>query len=173
MTSARMSALATCCRPCGASHGAAAAHLGAAGFQRDRSRRAVDERPLRTRLRPALPGHGTRARYRQRAADDGGCARLRCAGRRGAGGLGRGAAARSRGKPQADARSPGLRRHRAFVAACGHSVAVDGGDAMDRARGAFAAGGEVACVGRTALRRRACPQPSWPARTMDHGMGMR
>jgi len=64
-------------------------------------------------------------------------------------------------------------RHSAVVAACGHAVAVDGGDAMDRARGAFAAGGEVACVGRTALRRRACPQPSWPARAMDHGMGMR
>ena len=68
------------------------------------------------------------------------CARLRCARRRRAGGLGRGAAARSRRQPQADAGGAGLRRHRPAAAAGGAAAALDRGDAMDRARGAFAAG---------------------------------
>jgi hypothetical protein len=55
---------------------------------------------------------------------------------------------------------------------------------MDRARGAFAAGGIFnACgafsaggalerVGRADIRRATCPQPSWPCWAVDLGMEM-
>ena len=102
---------------------------------------------------------------------DGRCAGLRCARRCRAGGLGRGAAARSRRQPQADFGRTGLRRHCFRVAACGDAGAVDRGKPMDRARGAFAAGSPLR-MGRAALRRKTCPQSSWPDRAMDHGMEM-
>ena len=67
----------------------------------------------RTRPRSAPAGDGARRRCRHRAADRRRCAGLRCARRRGAGSLGRGAAARSRRQPQADPGGASLRRHRA------------------------------------------------------------
>ena len=73
----------------------------------------------RARPRPAAGRDRARFRYRQRAADDGGRARLRCARRRRDGGLGRCKAARSRRQPQTDFGRAGLRRHRAAVAPCG------------------------------------------------------
>ena len=78
---------------------------------------------------------------------------LRCAGRRRAGSLGRCAAARSRRQPQTDAGRAGLRRHRAAAAAGGDAAAFHGGNAMDRARGAFAARRALARVGRAGVRR--------------------
>jgi hypothetical protein len=52
------------------------------------------------------------------------------------------------------------------------AAALDGGDAMDRTRGAFAAGAVIERVGCTGVRCTACPQPSWPCRPVDHGMEM-
>ncbi len=74
-----------------------------------------------------------------RVAD--GCrrARLRCGGRRRAGSLGRGEAARPRRQPQADIGRASFRRHRPGVADGGGASAIDRRDPMDRARGAFAA----------------------------------
>jgi len=114
----------------------------------------------------------------RRVADRRRCARLRCARRRRAGSLGASAAARSRRQPQADAGGAGLGRHRAVVAAGGGATALDSGDKMDRARGAFAAGrtfnacGGLEHMGRAGVRRAACPQPSWPCWAVDHGMEM-
>ena len=55
----------------------------------------------------------------------------------------------------------------------GGATALDGGDAMDRARGAFAAGRTAwNAWGAPRVRRAACSQPSWPCRPMDHGMEM-
>ena len=52
-------------------------------------------------------------------------------------------------------------------------IAFDGGDAMDRARGAFAARrAPWQRVGRAGVRRATRSQPSWPGRAMDHGMEM-
>ena len=45
-------------------------------------------------------------------------------------------------------------------------------DALDRARGAFAAALGRKRLGRAAVRRRARAQSSWPGRAMDHGMEM-
>ena len=74
-----------------------------------------------------------------RVADRRRRAGLRCARRRGAGSLGRNAPARSRRQPQADPGGAGLRRHRIVAADGRGAAALDRGDAMDRARGAFAA----------------------------------
>ena len=81
-------------------------------------------------------------------------------------------AVRSRRQPQADAGGAGLRRHRIIAAGGGATRALDGGDAMDRARGAFAARRGRECVGRAGVRRATRPQPSWPCRAVDHGMEM-
>ena len=55
----------------------------------------------------------------------------------------------------------------------GGAAAVDGGDPMDRARGAFAARRHASeRMGRAGVRRATCPQPSWPCRPLDHGMEM-
>ena len=94
----------------------------------------------RTRPRSAAGGDRARRRCRRRVAHRRRRAGLRCAGRGGAGSLGRGPAVRSRRQPQADAGGAGLRRHRPVAAGGGAAAALDGGDAMDRARGAFAAG---------------------------------
>ena len=51
-------------------------------------------------------------------------------------------------------------------------AALDRGDAMDRARGAFAARRGRERVGRAGVRRATRPQPSWPGRAVDHGMEM-
>ncbi len=64
---------------------------------------------------------------------------LRCARRRRARSLGRGAAARSGRQPQAGAGGARLRRHRADAALVGGADAVDGRDPLDCPRGAFAA----------------------------------
>ncbi len=64
------------------------------------------------------------------------------------------AATRPGREPQAHAGCPGLRRHRAAAAPCGCATAFDRGDQMDRARGAFAAHGTLACLGRAGVRRR-------------------
>ncbi len=130
----------------------------------------------RARPRSALSGDGARGRCRERAAQCRRRAGLRCARRRGAGSLGRDAAARSGGEPQADPGGAGLGRHRASLAHRGSTGAVDRGDALDRARGAFATGNcrrIVERMGRARLRCRACPQPSWPSWAMDHGMELR
>ena len=50
--------------------------------------------------------------------------------------------------------------------------ALDRGDTLDRARGAFAAGIKLERMGGAAVRRATCPQPSWPGRPVDHGMEM-
>ncbi len=116
-----------------------------------------------------------------RAADVDSCvadgrrrAGLRCGWRRRAGGLGRGATVRSRRQPQADAGGADLWRHRPVAADGGGATALDGGNTMDRARGAFAAGGAgpLERVGRAGVRRATCPQPSWPCWPVDHGMEM-
>ncbi|MHC2321241.1 hypothetical protein ACVIHC_008287 [Bradyrhizobium diazoefficiens] len=86
--------------------------------------------------------------------------------------LGRDAAIRSRGEPQADAGRARLRRHRPAVADGRAAAALDCRDQMDAARGAFAAGHDVECLGRAALRCRAVAQSSWPVRPVDHGMEM-
>jgi hypothetical protein len=52
------------------------------------------------------------------------------------------------------------------------SQRLDGGDAMDRARGAFAARLSRQRVGRAGVRRATRSQPSWPGRPVDHGMEM-
>ena len=148
------------------------AAVGPAGFCRDRIRRAVDERAGRTRPRSAPGRDRARRRCRCRVADRRRRAGLRCAGRGGAGSLGRGAPVRSRRQPQADAGGAGLRRHRIVAAPGGGATALDRGDALDRARGAFAAGIKLERVGRAAVRRATRPQPSWPGRPVDHGMEM-
>ena len=51
-------------------------------------------------------------------------------------------------------------------------AALDGGDAMDRARGAFAARRGRERMGRAGVRRATRPQSSWPCRAVDHGMEM-
>jgi len=89
-----------------------------------------------------------------RATDHCGRAGLRCARRRGAGSLGAATPARSGREPQAHAGRASVRRHRAAVASRGAAIAFDRGDPMDRARGAFAACGALACVGRAGVRRR-------------------
>ena len=57
---------------------------------------------------------------------------------------------------------------------CGwrRSRALNGGDTMDRARGAFAARRALGRVGRAGVRRATRPQPSWPCWAVDHGMEM-
>ena len=71
----------------------------------------------RTRSRSASCRDRARRRCRYRVADHRRRAGLRCARRRRAGSLGRGAAVRSRRQPQADIGRAGLRRHR--VCCCG------------------------------------------------------
>ncbi len=162
----------------GAAFIAKAAGLGAAGFCRSGIRRAVDERPDRAWPRSALSGHRARRRCRVRAALNGGRARLRCARRRRAGSLWRPAPARSRRQPQAHARRASLRGHCAVAACRCRACRLHRRDALDRARGAFAASlalnacGALECLGRAAVRRRAPAQPSWPGRAVDHGMEM-
>ena len=68
--------------------------------------------------------------------------------------LGRDAAVRSRRQPQADTGRASLRRHRPAAADGGAAAALDRGDAMDRARGAFAAGRRR---GRHGARRASTP----------------
>ena len=85
---------------------------------------------------------------------------------------GEAAAIRSRRQPQADAGGAGVGRHRIIAAGGGAASALDGGDAMDRARGAFAARRSRECVGRAGVRRATRPQSSWPGRAVDHGMEM-
>ena len=81
-----------------------------------------------------------RARRRgDRAANHRRRAGLRCARRRGDGNLGRDAAARSCRQPQADIGGANVGGHRPAAASRGGADALHGGDAMDRARGAFAA----------------------------------
>lgn len=106
----------------------------------------------------------------ERAADVSRCACLRCAGRRRARALGRDETVRSRGEPQADACSPGFRRDRAAAADGSKPSAVDRGNQMDVAGGAFTAGTSVERLGRALLRCRARSQSSWPSRPVDHGM---
>ena len=53
-----------------------------------------------------------------------------------------------------------------------NAAALDRGDAMDRARGAFAAFGAMERLGRAGVRRATGSQPSWPGRALDHGMEM-
>jgi len=119
------------------------------------------------------------ARHRRRVADRGRRAGLRCARRRRAGSVGAGASARSRRQPQAHAGSASLRRHRAFTAGGGRAAALDGGNTMDCARGAFAAFsrfnacGALERLGRAGVRRPTGSQSSWPGRPLDHGMEMR
>jgi hypothetical protein len=156
----------------GARVGAPAAAVGAAGFFGTGNRRAVDERARRARPRSAPCGDGARRRCRERAAQLGRRARLRCARRRRARALGRDAAVRSRGEPQADAGGTIVRCHRLDAADGGTAAAFDRRDAVDAARGAFAAGCDVECMGRAALRCRAVAQSSWPVRPVDHGMEM-
>ena len=144
-----------------AADAAPAAGLGAAGFFRTGIRCAVDERALRTRPRSAPAGDGACRGRRCRAAHRRRRAGLRCARRRGAGSLGRGAAARSRRQPQTHLGGASLRRHRLAAAGGGHAATVDRGNKMDRARGAFAAGitlyacGAWARMGRADVRRAA------------------
>ncbi|MET4792141.1 hypothetical protein ABIF64_004319 [Bradyrhizobium japonicum] len=151
---------------------------GAARFFGTRDRRTVDERACRNRSRSAPRGDGARRRCRERAAHLGRCARLRCAGRRRARALGRCQAVRSGGEPQADAGRAIVRCHRPDAADGGAAAALDRGDAVDAARGAFAAGpgfnacGALECLGRAALRCGALTQSSWPVRPVDHGMEM-
>lgn len=109
----------------------------------------------------------------ERAAHLGRCTRLRCARRGRARALGRDQAVRPRGEPQADAGRAGLRRHRSDAAHGGAAAAFDRGDAMDAARGAFAAGFSMERLGRAALRCRAVAQSSWPMWPVDHGMELR
>jgi hypothetical protein len=60
--------------------------------------------------------------------------------------------------------------HRAAATHGGGAVAVDGGDAVDRALRAFAACVALAGVGRARARCPAGSQSSWPQRPLDHGM---
>ena len=83
---------------------------------------------------------------------------------------GPGAPARSRCQPQADTGGAGVGSHRVAAAGGRRATTLHGGNTMDRARGAFAA--FVTRVGRAAVRRAACPQPSWPCWAVDHGMEM-
>ena len=125
------------------------------------------------RSRSAPPRDGARGRRGGRVADRRRRAGLRCARRRGAGSLGRGATTGSRRQPQADAGRADVRRDRPGAAGGGGAIALDRGNQMDRARGAFAARRAARKrVGRTGVRRAACPQPPWPCRAMDHGMEM-
>ena len=156
----------------GTGNSAAAAGLDPAGFCRDRIRRAVDGGPRRTRPRSARRGDRARRRRRRSTSHRRRCAGLRCAGRGGAGSLGRSPSVRSRRQPQADVGGAGLRRHRPVAAGGGAAAALDGGNALDRARGAFAAGLGRECVGRADGRRATRPQSSWPGRAVDHGMEM-
>ena len=55
-----------------------------------------------------------------------------------------------------------VRRHRPAVADGGAAAALDGGDAMDAARGAFAAGRGMEAWGAPLLRCRTGSQSSWP-----------
>ena len=69
------------------------------------------------------------------------------------------------------AQASGVTALAAAVAAA--ADAFDRRDAMDRARGAFAARvSALERVGRAGVRRGARPQPSWPGRAVDHGMEM-
>ncbi len=86
-----------------------------------------------------------------------GLAELGCAWRRRAGSLGASATARSRRQPQADAGGADFGRYLPVVAGGGRAFALDGGDKMDRARGAFAAGFVVEHMGRAGVRRATCP----------------
>ena len=163
---------------CGTRDRTPAAAVGAAGFFGARSRCAVDERTRRTRPRSAPRGDGARGRCGECAAYFGRCTRLRCARRGRARALGRDAAVRSRGEPQADAGRARLRRHRPAAADGRAAAALDRGDAMDAARGTFTAGvgfnacGALGRLGRAALRCRAVAQSSWPVWPVDHGMEM-
>ena len=99
------------------------------------------------------PGH------RRRVADCRRRAGLRCARRRRAGSLGAGPPARSRRQPQTYIGRAGLRRHRLAAADGGRAAALDRGNPMDRARGAFAAVsafnacGALERLGRAGVRR--------------------
>ena len=105
-------------------------------------------------LDPRAAGDRARRRCRRRVADRRRRAGLRCARRRGAGSLGAGASARSRRQPQTHTGRANFRRHRLVVAPCGGADAFDGGDPMDRARGAFAAGSGLERVGRAGASMR-------------------
>jgi len=162
------------CRGAGGKGVAApAAGLGAAGFFGNRIRRAVAERAMRAGPRSAAAGHRARPRHRRRVADRRRRAGLRCARRRRAGSLGAGAPARSRRQPQTHVGRGGLRRHRAAVADGGRAAALDRGNQMDRARGAFAAVNAMDRLGRAGVRRATGSPPSWPGRPLDHGMELR
>ena len=147
--------------------------LGTAGFFGNRSRGVVDAGAVRTRARSAVAGDRARARHRRRVADRRRRAGLRCARRRRAGSLGRGASARSRRQPKTHLGRGGLRRHRAAVADGRSAAALDRGNQMDRARGAFAAVSAMDRLGRACLRRATGSPPSWPGRPLDHGMELR
>ena len=151
----------------------AADGLDPAGFHGSRSGRRLDERAFRTRSRSAPSRQCSRRRRRPCLANGRGCARLRCGGRRRAGGLGRGETARPCRQPQADIGRASFRRDRPGVADGGGASAIDRRDPMDRARGAFAAGiKSIECMGIASVRGAACPQPSWPHWPLDHGMEM-
>ena len=64
----------------------------------------------------------------------------------------------------------GLRRHRASSADGRGATALDRGNKMDRARGAFAAFRTLDRLGRAGVRRATGSSPSWPGRPLDHGM---
>ena len=144
-------------RPRGADRTAQAAGLGAAGFCRTRIRRAVDERALRAWPRSAARRHRARRRCRVRVADHSGRARLRCARRRRAGSLWgetRQLDLVASRKLTLAAQASGVTALLLRVAA--EPAALDCGDAMDRARGAFAAVSSprrLECLGRAGVRR--------------------
>ena len=120
--------------------------------------------------RSAAAGDRARARHRRRVADRRRRAGLRCARRRRAGSLGAGPPARSRRQPQTHIGRGGLRRHRASFADGRGAAALDRGNKMDRARGAFAAFSTMDRLGRAGVRRATGSSPSWPGRPLDHGM---
>ena len=142
------------------------AGVGPAGFCRTRIRRAVDGGLCRTRPRSA-PAWSPCAPPMSRPR----CAPppTRSPAMRSARVVlevwGETRAARSRRQPKADARGAGLRRHRAVAAGGGAACAFDRGDAMDRARGAFAAAdgrhGARRCSTRRLVRNRHGPVGRW------------
>jgi hypothetical protein len=153
----------------------------ATGFVAGLARRLGGRRPLLwvrqdfAEIESAPRGDGARARRGDRAADIGRRAGLRCARRRRHGDLGRGASVRSRRQPQADPGGADVGSHRPAAARGGGAAALHGGNTMDRARGAFAAGhGMVqqgwAGVGCASARHPTDSKSSWPDRPMDHGM---
>jgi len=158
-------------RPCPSPRGAAAAVVGAAGFRRAGERRAGAGRAGRTGARSAPAGDGACGGCGGRVARRRRRARLRRARRRGAGGVGRGARARSGGEPTADPRIARLAGRLPRAAHGGDAVRQHGGDALGG--GCRAVVGFARSMGCAALRGAPRAQPSRPDRAMDHGVDVR